>query len=225
MSITQGVTGGGSYSGSRTLRWDRGLLGIPYHQRGRNWNLVGFATNRQLVVAALSLPVIYALGATLWPARAVKLLGNPVFWAAHNLYQEAGDVYDWARGEDMSWQLQKKWRPVFGPHPMFGPVVLPVPFPYLDFSKSPSSGVGGPGEIPNLRRPPPSIEEAGEILTPAGQIKPTWVPPSKTKSPSRFKKAKYCPRGYYWSRSRRKCLPLEGANDYRRFKRRYRKKG
>ncbi len=88
-----------------------------------------------------------------------------------------------------------------------------------------SAGGGGPGEIPNLHRPPPSIEEAGEILTSAGQIKPTWVPPSKTKSPSRFKKAKYCPPGYYWSRSRRKCLPLEGANDYRRFKRRYRKKG
>ena len=165
MSITQGVTGEDSYSGVRTLRWNRGLLGIPYHSRGRNWNLVGFATNRQLTMAALSLPVMYALGATLWPARAIKVLGSPLFWAAHNLYQEAGDIYDWARGEDMSWQIDKRWRPIFGPHPMFGPVVIPLPFPYLDFSKSPSSGGGGPGELPKLRRPPPSIEEAGEILS------------------------------------------------------------
>ena len=29
----------------------------------------------------------------------------------------------------------------------------------------PSSGGGGPGELPNIHRPPPSIEETGEILS------------------------------------------------------------
>ena len=33
------------------------------------------------------------------------------------------------------------------------------------FTPDSSSGVGGPGELPNLHRPPPSIEEAGEILS------------------------------------------------------------
>ena len=37
-------------------------------------------------------------------------------------------------------------------------------------------------------------------------------------------KPRYCPRGYYWDRARKKCMPLEGPNDYRRFKRRYRRK-
>jgi len=160
MSITQGMTGGGSWSGVRTLR--AFPTGAGYKSLGRgNLNLVGFATNCELAMAALAIPVMYALGATLWPARAVKILGSPVFWAAHNLYQEAGDLRDMARGEDMSWQLDARWRPIYGPHPMFGPVVIPLPFPYLDFTKSPSPGVGGPGEIPNLHRTPPSIEEAG----------------------------------------------------------------
>jgi len=162
-------------------------------------NLVGFATNRQLAMAVLSLPVIGALGTTLWPARAVKILGNPFFWGAVNLYQEAEDVYDWARGEDMSWQIRKKWRPVFGPHPMFGPVVLPVPFPYLDFTKTPSSGGGGPGEIPNLHRPPPSIEETGEILSNpgiAGEV-PSSPRPSTSKKAGTRRKS--CPPGYRWN--------------------------
>ena len=33
------------------------------------------------------------------------------------------------------------------------------------FTPGSSSGGGGPGEIPNLHRPPPSIEETGEILS------------------------------------------------------------
>jgi hypothetical protein len=145
---------------------------------------------------------------------------SPVNWALYNAYREAGDLAHWARGGEMELGISITGRPWTTP----GGTLI-VPFLWLDIQPSQSSGGGGPGGLPNLHQPPPSIEETGEILTSAGQIKPTWVPPSKTKSPSRFKKAKYCPRGYYWSRSRRKCLPLEGANDYRRFKRRYRKKG
>jgi len=198
MSITQGMTGHGSWSGSHTMP--------AFPQKGRwftslgrgNMNLVGFATNRQLAMAVLAVPVIWALGATLWPARAVKILGNPVFWAMHNLYQEAGDVYDLARGEDMSWQLDKNWRPVFGPHPMFGPVVLPLPFPYLDFTKTPSSGGGGPGEIPNLHRPPPSIEEAGEILSNPSSLVEVPSSPRPSTSKKAGKRRKSCPPGYRW---------------------------
>jgi len=210
MSITQGMTGGGSWSGSHTLR--AYPTGAGYKSLGRgNMNLVGFATNRQLAMAVLAIPLIWALGATLWPARAVKVLGNPVFWALHNLYQEAGDVYDWARGEDMSWQLDFKWRPVYGPHPMFGPVVLPLPFPYLDFTKTPSSGGGGPGEIPILHRPPPSIEEAGEILSNPGILVEVPSSPRRSTSKKSRKATKKCPKGHYWSKKHRRCLPKRGV--------------
>jgi hypothetical protein len=187
MSITQGMTGGGSWSGSHTLRAFPRSAGYKSLGRG-NLNLVGFLTNRELAMAALSVPLIYALGATLWPARAVKILGSPVFWAAHNLYQEAHDVRAWARGEDMSWQIDSRWRPIFGPHPMFGPVVIPLPFPYLDFTKSPSPGVGGPGEIPNLHRPPPSIEEVGELISIPILVGDVASSPRKS-----------CPPGYRWN--------------------------
>jgi len=211
MSITQGMTGGGSWSGVRTLR--AFPTGPGYKSLGRgNLNLVGFATNRELAMAALSIPLIYALGTTLWPARAVKILGSPVFWGAHNLYQEAEDLRDMARGEDMSWQLDVRWRPIFGPHPMFGPVVIPLPFPYLDFTKSPSPGGGGPGEIPNLHRPPPSIEESGVFISEEAATGPSSAqvgkpggPASSTKRGGRSRRKK-CPKGYHWSKYLRMCI-------------------
>jgi len=170
MSITSGITGGGAYSGSRTLRWNRGLLGIPVHYRGRNWNLTGFATNEQLIMALALLPLAGPIGSAArgLALRGLNLATKPLFWAAVNVYQEAQDIADWIRGEDMSWQFGIEVRPIR--HPVFGywgPLIpaLPVPFPYLDFTKSPSSGVGGPGEIPNLHRPPPSIEETGKLIS------------------------------------------------------------
>ncbi len=228
MSITQGMTGGGSWSGRRTLRaFPRGpgftSLGRP------NLQLISQMSNTQLLVALALLPLV-GPAAGLAPGLAVRgfnIATKPLFWVGVNAYEESADIRAWRRGEDMSWQLDYKIRPT-RLHPFHGNQignVVPMIFPYLNFTKTPSSGGGEPGGIPKLHHPPLSMEETGEILTSAGQIKPTWVPPSKTKSPSRFKKAKYCPPGYYWSRSRRKCLPLEGANDYRRFKRRYRKKG
>jgi len=204
MSITSGITGGGSYSGSRTLRWNRGLLGIPVNYRGRNWNLTGFASNEQIAVALLLLPLGGPIGAA---ARGIALRGlnlvtKPIFWAGVNVYKEAHDIADWMRGEDMSWQFGLEVRPIG--HPVFGywgPLIpaVPIVFPYLDFSKSPSSGVGGPGEIPNLHRSPPSIEETGEILS---------NPPmagGKTGSPSR-KSRKRCPKGKRWSRRLKRCV-------------------
>lgn len=84
-----------------------------------------------------------------------------------------------------------------------------------------STGGGEPSEIPNFHRPPPSLEEAGAFMS--EPLVAVEIEESPRRSTS--KKSRYCPRGYYWDRSRRKCMPLEGPNDYRRFKRRYRKKG
>lgn len=210
MSITSGITGGGSYSSSRTLRWNRGLLGIPVNYRGRNWNLTGFASNEQLIMALALLPLAGPIGTVArgLAIRGMSLVTKPLFWAGVNVYQEAGDLADWARGEDMRWQFGLKLRPIVGPHPMFGPMYIPVAFPYLDFSKSPSSGVGGPGEIPNLHRPPPSIEETGEILSNppiVGEV------PSSPRKPVRTRRAlglpgQRCPPGYRWNPAQRRCV-------------------
>jgi len=59
------------------------------------------------------------------------------------------------------------------------------------FTPDSSSGGGGPGEIPNLHRPPPSIEETGEILS-----NPTLgLEVQSSPRPSTSKKAGQCP--YY----------------------------
>jgi hypothetical protein len=201
MSMISGITGGGSYSGSRTLRWNRGLLGIPVHTRGRNWNLTGFATNEQLIMALVLLPLAGPLGSLArgLAIRGISLVTKPVFWAGVNVYQETEDLADWIRGEDMSWQLGLKVRPVVGPHPMFGPIMVPFPVPYLDFSKSPSSGVGGPGEIPNLHRPPPSIEETGKLITNPTLAGDVASIPSSSSSRKSGKRRKPCPPGYRWN--------------------------
>jgi len=62
-----------------------------------------------------------------------------------------------------------------------------------------SAGGGGPGEIPNLHRPPPSIEEAGEILSNlpiAGEV-PSSPRPSTSRKAG--KRRKSCPPGYRWN--------------------------
>ena len=207
MSITQGITGGGSWSGSRTLRAFPRSVGYISLGRG-NLNLVGFATNRQLAMSAVLLGLAGPVGAV---ARGVALRGlnvvtKPVFWVGVNAYQEAEDAAAWLRGEDMSWQLTGKIRPIR--HPVFGSwapgiPAIPVPFPYLDFTKTPSSGVGGPGELPNLHRPPPSIEETGEILSNpsiAGEV------PSSPRRSSSKKRRKRCPTGMVWSPVHKKCI-------------------
>jgi len=216
MSITTGVTGGGSYSN----RWTEQAFprsGLGYTSLGRgNLNLVGFATNRELALGLVLLGLAGPGGAV---ARGVALRGlnvvtKPVFWVGVNAYQEAEDAAAWLRGEDMTWQPRWKLRPIG--HPVFGSwapgvPILPVPFPYLDFTKSPSSGGGGPGEIPNLHHPPPSIEETGEILSNppiAGEV------PSSTR-PTRAKKAgprPKCREGYFWHVKRGKCVKMTHRN-------------
>ncbi len=168
MSITQGMTGGGSWSGRRTLRaFPRGpgftSLGRP------NMQLITGISNTELLVSLALLPLVGpAVG--LAPGVAVRGLNiatKPLFWAGVNAYEESADIRAWMRGEDMSWQLDAKVRPV-RLHPLWGSQignVVPFVFPYLNFTKSPSSGVGGTGEIPNLHRPPISMKETGEILS------------------------------------------------------------
>ncbi len=207
MSITQGMTGGGSWSGRWTLRaFPRGA-GFRSLGRG-NMQLLPGVSNTELLVLLATIPLG---GPALGVARGVAFRGlniatKPAFWGAVNLYQEAQDIRSWVRGEDMSWQLTKKWRPVG--HPVFGswgPGIpfIPIPFPYLDFTKSPSSGGGGPGEIPNLHRPPLSMKETGEILSNppiAGE-----VPSSPRRSTSKKgRKASWerCPPGHYWDGKR-----------------------
>jgi hypothetical protein len=204
MSITSGITGGGPYSGSRTLRWNRGLLGIPVHYRGRNWNLTGFASNEQLVMALALLPLAGPIGAAArgLALRGLNLVTKPLFWVAVNVYQEAEDMADWIRGEDMSWQFGLEVRPMRHPaFGMWGPGIpaLPVLFPYLDFTKSPSSGVGGPGEIPNLHRPPPSIEETGKLISNPPMVGDVPSSPSSSSSRKSGKRRKSCPPGYRWN--------------------------
>ena len=169
MSITQGITGGGSWSGNRTLRAFPSNAGWRSLGRG-NLDLFRFATNEQIAMAITLLPFagpVASLGRGL-AIRAISLVTKPVFWVGVNAFEEAEDAAAYIRGEDMSWQLGRKWRPVVGPHPMFGPVMVPLPFPYLDFTRSPSSGGGGPGELPTSTTPPPSIEAIGDaISTPA----------------------------------------------------------
>jgi hypothetical protein len=208
MSITSGITGGGSYSGSSTLRWNRGRLGIPVNYRGRNWNLVGFATNEQLIVALALLPLAGPIGSVArgLAIRGLHLATRPLFWAGVNVYEEAQDIRSWMRGDPMSWQLKIKLRPIskLGPlsiPAMYGIPAIPVPMPYLDFTKSPSSGVGGPGEIPNLHRPPPSIEETGKLISDPPMVGDVPSSPRTTSSSTTLsgKRRKPCPRGYRWN--------------------------
>jgi len=143
--------------------------------------------------------------------RGISLVTKPTFWVGVNAFSEAEDAAAYIRGEDMSWQLGHKWRPVVGPHPMFGPVMVPLPFPYLDFTKSPSTGGGGPGELPNLHQSPPSIEETGKIIsTPpmAGDV-PSSPAPKYVTPYFRDGKPTRCPPGYHLTKKRyRKGGPL-----------------
>ena len=198
MSITQGIQGGGSWSGSHTLAAFPSGPGWRSVGRG-NLNLVGFATNKQIAMALVLFSSI-GPGAVLargLAIRGVSLVTKPLFWVGVNAFQEAEDAAAYIRGEDMSLQLGIKWRPVYGPHPMFGPVYIPVPFPYLDFTKSPSSGGGGPGELPTSATPPPSIEETGGFI-----VDPPLVgdssKPSTVKSKT-AKRRKSCSPGYRWN--------------------------
>lgn len=200
---------GGGGNRSRSPMWGMGNVTAAERQWGTvamvPWVVKGPAMLAAVVVGGTSgIAVKSAL-------RLLNLVVRPWFWAGVNVYHEAQDIRSFMRGEDMSWQWELKWRPI-GPigyttglfmRPGI-PVVIPVPFPYLDFTRTPSSGVGGPGEIPNLHRPPPSIEETGKLISNppmAGD-----VPSSPSSSSTSKKSGKRCPPGYTWSKTKRKCV-------------------
>jgi len=213
MSITQGMSGGGSWSGRRTLR--AFPTGAGFRSLGRgNLQLLPGITNTQLAVALLTAPLLYAAGtagvATRVGFTGLRLVTRPIFWAGVNAYQEASDIAAWARGEDMSWQWDVKLRPIMTPYMLTGgrfmtpgvPLIAGIPFPYLNFTQTPSSGVGGPGEIPNLHRPPLSMKETGEIIS-----NPSVVNGSKpSRKVSSRVKPKRCPKGERWSWRLRRCV-------------------
>ena len=214
MSITQGIQGGGSWSGSHTLTAFPSGPGWRSVGRG-NLNFVGFATNRQIAMALVFFSSIGpgALLARGLAIRGLSLVTKPMFWVGVNAFEEAEDAAAYIRGEDMGWQLGLKGRPVKGPHPLFGPTYIPVPFPYLDFTRSPSSGGGGPGELPTSTTPPPSIEEAGGFI-----VDPPLVRDSSTGSVAtagQHKKPKRCPPGMVpvWShrKGRYVCMAKPGT--------------
>ena len=199
MSITEGVTGGGSWSSRRTLR--AFPSGAGWHSRGRGvlkptvWEMA-FLLSLPFGGSALAIARVATL-------RMLNIATKPLFWAAVNVYEEAEDIKAYMRGEDMSWQLGWKGRPI-KLHPLMGTQignVIPVFFPYLDFTKSPSSGVGGPGEIPNLHRPPPSIEETGKLITNPPMVVDVPSSPRTTSSSTTLsgKRRKPCPPGYRWN--------------------------
>lgn len=172
MSITQGMTGGGSWSGRRTLRaFPRGA---GFRSLGRpNLQLLPYVSNTELLVTLALLPFLATGAAARLGFTGIRLVTRPIFWAGVNAYQEATDIAAWARGEDMSWQLDVKTRPIATPYMLTGgmfitggiPFIIPIPLPYLNFTRTPSSGGGGPGEIPNIHRPPLTMKETGEILS------------------------------------------------------------
>ena len=217
MSITQGMTGGGSWSGSRTLAAFPSDAGWRSVGRG-NLDLVGFATNSQIATAIVLLPfggVASSLARGL-AIRAISLATKPLFWVGVNAFEEAEDAAAYIRGEDMSWQIGIKPRPVRGPHPIFGPTYIPVPFPYLDFTRSPSSGGGGPGEIPSSTTPPPSIEETGGFIVDPPLVRDSSKPSMPSASKTKTRKRAKCPPGYRWSRRAKRCLHRQDSyEDYR----------
>jgi hypothetical protein len=218
MSLTTGnyISGAGGYGA--------GVVRRPYHGPPLGPLVVSIGVAGLVLLTPAGKLARVGL-TTLGVARGLALRGlnvatKPVFWAGVNAYQEAEDAAAWLRGEDMSWQLAGKIRPIR--HPVFGswaPGVpaIPVPFPYLDFAKTPSSGGGGPGEIPNLHQPPPSIEETGEILSNppiAGE-----VPSSPKRSAHRIGKSGWLtfePRCRV-RKGRRQCVQVEGHRGRHKF--------
>jgi hypothetical protein len=141
-------------------------------------------------VARPALAVLPGLG-----VRGLSLATRPVNWALYNAYSEMGDLADWARGEEMGIQPELTARPWMLPA---GYPVM-VPFPWFDIKAVSPGGGGGPPVIPNLHRPPPSIEESGEILSNpsiAGEVPSS---PRRSTSKKAGKRRKSCPPGYRWN--------------------------
>ena len=153
------------------------------------------------------------------PTRLFATATRPINWAAYNAYREVGDFVHWAKGGEMELGIQITGRPWVLPTGV--PVV--VPFPWLDIQPSQSSGGGGPGGLPNLHRPPLSIEETGEILSNPPMVggktgsPPDYNPPWLQKGRERVLKKTRCPKGWRWSYRHRRCVKI--TRMYRRRER------
>ncbi len=154
--------------------------------------IVGAGAVSLTVAGKLARPALAVLPGL--SVRSLSLVTRPINWALYNAYSEMGDIADWVRGEEMALQPEITARPWMLPA---GYPVM-VPFPWFDI-KAVSSGGGGPGEIPNLHRPPPSIEETGEILSNpsiAGEVPSS---PRRSSTKKAGKRRKSCPPGYRWN--------------------------
>ena len=105
MSITQGVTGGGSWSGNRTLGAFPSNAGWRSMGRG-NLSMFGFATNTQIATAIVLLPfggpaTSLARGLAI---RGISLATKPLFWVGVNAFEEADDAAAYIRGEEW-WKM------------------------------------------------------------------------------------------------------------------------
>ena len=76
----------------------------------------------------------------------------------------------------------------------------PLTIPFLFGSSSP--GGGGPGHSLTSTNPPPSVEEAGRIISRGYPMKGGR---SESKKASRGRSRKSCPSGYRWNGTR--CVP------------------
>jgi len=165
-----------------------GWGGPGKHATGNMWvfqwaGIVGAGVVSLTVAGKLARPAL----ALQVPTRLVYAATRPINWAAYNVYREVGDFAHWARGGEMEIGISITGRPFVLPTGV--PVV--VPFLWLDIQPSQSSGGGGPGGLPNLHRPPPSIEETGKLLS----NPPIAGEGISSPRPSTSKKAGQCP--YY----------------------------
>jgi len=194
-----------------------------------NMQLLPGVSNTELLVALSLLPFATTGTAARLGFTGLRLVTRPLFWAGVNVYQEAADLAAWARGEDMSWRWDLKLRPIATPYMLTGgmfmtagvPLIIPTPFPYLNFRKTPSSGGGGPGGIPNLHRPPLSMKETGEILSDPSLGREVPTSPRRPTSKKAGKRRKSCPPGYRWNG--RRCVKKgwvdsEGTRRYRKLR-------
>ncbi len=208
MSQTPGPSLGG-HGGWGTSGHLTGRQGAGLYQWGF---LVGAGAISLHVAGRIARPVLVLAKPV--ATRLFVAATSPINWALYNAYREAGDFAHWARGGEMELGVSVTGRPWTTP----GGTLL-VPFPWLDIQPSQSSGGGGPGGLPNLHQPPPSIEETGEILS-----NPPMVG-GKTGSPKARKKK--CPPGFVpvWSHRKQKYVCMAKPGTTYRTKVRYSKKG
>ena len=189
MSQTPGnvITGAGGYGsgvihGGGNPMWFAQTVG-----------LVGAGALSLTVAGKVARP---ALAVGRWTApKVLPFVTSPINWAIYNAVSEAGDIYDWATGKEMGIVPEITARPWILPT---GTPVM-VPFPWFDIKAVSSGGGGGPPVIPNLHRPPTSIEETGEILSNPGIVVEVPSSPRRSTSKKAGKRRKSCPAGYRWN--------------------------